>query len=189
VMKMALNLKPKYKVVKETDQEGEQKKYLEIRTDNFCGTFPLKEETETADRTILFAFVKFWNYVADDQIEEIRLKKSETKEGTEEKLRRFTAALTKPQQLFISLLANKKEVVSMRTIAAIFEKNGIGNKNVPTALKIAGTGSGLRRKEKKFGLKQIIEVQWNENKKEREYRLNPEYRDILKNILLEDKKT
>lgn len=183
---MALNLKPKIRIVEVEDLEGKQKKCLEIRTDTFSGTFPLKEETD--NRTILFAFVKFWKCVADDQIEEIRLKEVVTKESIEEKLRRFTVTLTKPQQFFINLLANKKEWVSMKTIAAIFEKNRIGNKNVPTALKIAGTGSGLRRKEKKFGLKQIIEVQWNENKKEREYRLNPEYQDILKNVLLEEKK-
>lgn len=188
MMKMTLDLKPKIRIVEVEDLEGEQKKCLEIRTDTFCSTFPLKEETGTANYTILSDFVKFWRHVADDQIEEIRLKKVETKEGVEEKLRKFTATLTKPQQLFINLLANRKEWFLMGTIVAIFEKNRIGDKNVSGALKIAGTGSGLRRKEKKFGLKQIIEVQWNENKKEREYRLNPDYQDILKNILLEEKK-
>ncbi|MBU4189896.1 MAG: hypothetical protein KJ886_02720 [Candidatus Thermoplasmatota archaeon] len=183
-----LNLKPKIRIVEVEDLEGKQKKCLEIRTDTFCGTFPLKEETETDNRTILFAFVKFWKHVADDQIDEIRLKKID-KETTEQKIQKYTTALTKPQRFFINLLTKQNGWTPMETVVAMFKKKRIGDKNAPPALKIAGAGSGLRRKEKKFGLKQIIVVQWNENKKEREYMLNPEYRDILKNILLEGKKT
>ena len=184
-MKIKPRVKPKLepKVTIVMDDDGEWRG-LGVK----CGVFPIKKEVGKRERmAVLEAFLEFWKYIAEEQIAEIRLK--EIVSGSrEQRLQDFTEGLTKPQRIFINLLTKQNGWTPMKTVVAMFKEKKIGDSNAPPALKIAGTGSGLRRKEKKFGLKQIIEVQWNENKKEREYRLNPEYQDILKNILLEDKK-